>query len=37
MKIRTEKDSVGVVQVPKDKYWGNKTQRSLENFKIVKT
>ena len=31
---RTEKDSIGKVKVPKQKYWGAQTQRSLENFKI---
>ena len=31
---RTEKDSIGQVEVPKQKYWGAQTQRSLENFKI---
>lgn len=32
--FRIEKDSIGDVQVPSDKYWGAQTQRSLENFKI---
>lgn len=31
---REEKDSLGIVQVPGDKYWGAQTQRSYENFKI---
>ncbi len=31
---RTEYDSMGAVKVPKDKYWGAQTQRSLENFRI---
>jgi len=31
---RTEKDTMGNVQVPADRYWGAQTQRSLENFKI---
>jgi fumarate hydratase, class II len=31
---RTETDSFGPLQVPKDKYWGAQTQRSLGNFKI---
>ena len=31
---RTERDSIGQVNVPKQKYWGAQTQRSLENFKI---
>ena len=31
---RTEKDTMGDVQVPSDRYWGAQTQRSLQNFKI---
>ena len=31
---RTEKDSLGTVEVPSDKYYGAQTQRSFENFKI---
>ncbi|MBO4655608.1 MAG: class II fumarate hydratase [Bacteroidales bacterium] len=31
---RTEKDTMGMVQVPSDKLWGAQTQRSFENFKI---
>jgi fumarate hydratase, class II len=31
---RIEKDTMGEVQVPDDKYWGAQTQRSVENFKI---
>lgn len=34
MDYRIEKDSMGEVKVPTDKYWGAQTQRSLENFKI---
>jgi len=34
MNYRTEKDSMGDVQVPADKYWGAQTQRSLLNFRI---
>lgn len=34
MEFRKEKDSIGYVQVPADKYWGPQTQRSLTNFKI---
>lgn len=34
MKVRTEKDTMGEVAVPADKYWGAQTQRSKENFKI---
>ncbi len=29
---REERDTMGVVQVPKDKLWGAQTQRSRENF-----
>lgn len=31
---RIEKDTMGEIKVPKEKYWGAQTQRSLENFKI---
>ncbi|MEL7222942.1 MAG: class II fumarate hydratase [Bacteroidota bacterium] len=34
MQYRIEKDSIGPVEVPADKYWAAQTQRSLENFKI---
>ncbi|HXZ00925.1 MAG TPA: class II fumarate hydratase [Stellaceae bacterium] len=33
-KTRTERDTMGEVQVPEDRYWGAQTQRSLENFRI---
>ena len=33
-KYRKEKDSIGFVNVPIEKYWGAQTQRSAENFKI---
>jgi len=33
-KTRKEKDSIGVVSVPADKYWAAQTQRSMQNFKI---
>jgi fumarate hydratase, class II len=33
-KTRGESDTLGVVQVPADRYWGAQTQRSFENFKI---
>ena len=36
MKYRIEKDSIGEVQVPYNKYWGAQTQRSQNNFKIGK-
>jgi fumarate hydratase class II len=32
--FRTEKDTLGEVQVPADRYWGAQTQRSLQNFRI---
>src|SRR4029077_19650833 len=35
MEFRTEKDTLGKVQVPADKYWGAQTQRSIDNFKIA--
>ncbi|MEI6576478.1 MAG: class II fumarate hydratase [Bacteroidota bacterium] len=34
METRTEKDTMGPIEVPADKYWGAQTQRSKENFKI---
>ncbi len=34
MKYRIEKDTMGEVQVPADKYWGAQTERSRNNFKI---
>ncbi len=34
MSYRIEKDTMGEVQVPADKYWGAQTQRSIQNFKI---
>lgn len=34
MKFRTEKDTMGTVEVPADRYWGAQTQRSKDNFKI---
>ena len=34
MNYRTEKDTMGDVQVPADKFWGAQTERSRNNFKI---
>tara|TARA_B100000787_G_scaffold21019_1_gene14275 strand:- start:405 stop:1799 length:1395 start_codon:yes stop_codon:yes gene_type:complete len=34
MKYRIEKDTMGNVKVPYDKYWGAQTERSRNNFKI---
>ena len=34
MNYRIEKDTMGEVQVPTDKYWGAQTERSRNNFKI---
>ena len=34
MSTRIEKDSLGPVEVPSDRYYGAQTQRSFENFKI---
>merc|ERR1719248_516224 len=31
---RIEKDTMGELHVPVDKYWGAQTQRSLQNFRI---
>ena len=31
---RIEKDTMGDVKVPSDKYWGAQTERSRGNFKI---
>lgn len=33
-KFRVEKDTMGQVNVPADKYWGAQTERSRNNFKI---
>src|SRR6476646_8012578 len=35
MAFRTEKDTMGTVQVPATAYWGAQTQRSIENFPIA--
>ncbi|MDF1746294.1 MAG: lyase family protein, partial [Gimesia sp.] len=32
--FRTERDSMGEVQVPADAYYGAQTQRAVENFQI---
>ena len=34
MEYRIERDSMGEVQVPADRYWAAQTQRSYQNFKI---
>ena len=34
MEYRTEKDTMGDVKVPADKYWGAQTERSRNNFRI---
>ena len=34
MNYRIERDSMGEMQVPADRYWGAQTQRSYQNFKI---
>lgn len=36
MDYRIEKDTLGEISVPYDKYWGAQTQRSFQNFKIGK-
>lgn len=35
MRFRTEKDTIGKIEVPAEAYWGAQTQRSTENFKIA--
>ncbi len=37
MEYRIEKDTMGTVKVPADKYWGAQTERSRNNFKIGPT
>jgi fumarate hydratase class II/aspartate ammonia-lyase len=34
MKTRTERDSLGTLEVPEAAYWGAQTQRAVENFPI---
>lgn len=34
MEFRIERDSMGEMQVPADRYWAAQTQRSFQNFKI---
>src|SRR5450756_1323437 len=34
MDTRIEKDTMGEIAVPADRYWGAQTQRSLQNFEI---
>jgi fumarate hydratase class II len=34
---RTEKDSLGAIEVPADRYWGAQTQRAVEHFAIGAT
>jgi fumarate hydratase class II len=34
LEMRVESDSMGVVQVPSDRYWGAQTERSLMHFDI---
>ena len=34
MDVRIERDSMGELEVPADRYWGAQTQRSLQNFEI---
>ncbi|MBX3207525.1 MAG: class II fumarate hydratase [Labilithrix sp.] len=34
MGTRIEKDTMGEIEVPADRYWGAQTQRSLQNFRI---
>ena len=34
MEYRIERDSMGEMRVPADRYWGAQTQRSFQNFRI---
>ena len=34
MNYRIEKDTMGEVKIPAEKYWGAQTERSRNNFKI---
>jgi fumarate hydratase class II len=34
METRAERDTMGTIDVPADRYWGAQTQRSLEHFRI---
>ena len=34
MNTRIERDSIGTIAVPSNKYYGAQTQRSINNFKI---
>ena len=34
MEYRIEKDTMGEMQVPADRYWAAQTQRSFQNFRI---
>ena len=34
METRTERDSMGALEVPKEAWWGAQTERSRQNFKI---
>jgi fumarate hydratase class II len=36
MEFRTEKDTMGTVEVPANRYWGAQTQRSIMNFPIAR-
>jgi fumarate hydratase, class II len=31
---RTEQDTFGPIEVPAERYWGEQTQRSMQNFRI---
>ena len=35
MEFRKEKDTLGIVEVPANVYWGAQTQRSIDNFHIA--
>lgn len=35
METRTEQDSMGSIEVPKEAWWGAQTERSRQNFKMA--
>ena len=36
MSYRIEKDTIGEIKVPSDKYWAAQTERSRQNFPVGK-
>ena len=35
MDYRIERDSMGEMEVPADRYWGAQTQRSYQNLSLI--